>query len=38
MSPDLAKARSVECHASAFGQRWLSWQARLIDAAMTALT
>jgi cardiolipin synthase len=38
MLPDLANARSVECHASAIGQRWLSWQTKLIDAAMTAMT
>ena len=38
MLPDLANARSVECKGSAFGQRWLSWQTKLIDAAMTALT
>jgi cardiolipin synthase len=36
--PDLAKARSVECNASAIGQRWLSWQTKLIDAAVTTLT
>jgi cardiolipin synthase len=38
LRPDLANARSVECNASAFGQRWLNWQTRLIDAAVTALT
>jgi cardiolipin synthase len=38
MLPDLANARSVECQSSAFGQRWLDWQTKLIDAAMTALT
>lgn len=38
MLPDLANARSVECNASAIGQRWLSWQTKLIDAAMTTIT
>ena len=38
MIPDLANAVSVECNASAFGQRWLSWQTKLIDVAVTALT
>jgi cardiolipin synthase len=38
MLPDLANARSVECQSSAFGRRWLDWQTKLIDAAMTALT
>ncbi len=37
MLPDLANARAVECQASVIGQRWLSWQTKLIDAAMTAL-
>lgn len=36
--PDLANAKSIECHASLMGQRWLNWQAKLIDAAVTALT
>lgn len=36
--PDLANATSVECHASLIGQRWLNWQTRLIDFAVTALT
>ena len=38
MIPDLANAVSIECSASAFGQRWLSWQTKLIDVAVTALT
>lgn len=38
MLPDLANAVSVECNASPIRQRWLSWQTKLIDAAMTALT
>ena len=38
MMPDLMNARSVECNASALGQRWLTWQTKLIDAALTALT
>lgn len=38
MIPDLANAKSVECHASLMGQRWLNWQTKLIDAAVTALT
>ncbi|HXI24097.1 MAG TPA: phosphatidylserine/phosphatidylglycerophosphate/cardiolipin synthase family protein [Pyrinomonadaceae bacterium] len=38
MLPDLANARSVEGNASAIGQRWLSWQTKLIDAAVTTLT
>ena len=35
---DLANATPVECHASAMSQRWLNWQTKVIDAAMTALT
>lgn len=35
---DLANATPVECQASAISQRWLSWQTKVIDAAMTALT
>jgi len=35
---DQANAASIECHASAFSQRWLGWKTKLIDAAMTALT
>jgi cardiolipin synthase len=38
MLPDLANARSVECNASVIGQRWLSWQTKLIDAAVTTIT
>ena len=38
VAADLANAASIECHASARSQRWLSWQVKLIDAAMTALT
>ena len=36
--PDMSNARSIECKASAFRQRWLNWQTKLIDAAVTALT
>lgn len=36
--PDQANATSIECHASAISQRWLSWKTRLIDAAVTVLT
>jgi cardiolipin synthase A/B len=36
--PDLANSRAVECHASSMSQRWLGWQTKLIDAAMTTLT
>ena len=35
---DQANAASIECHASAISQRWLSWKTRLIDAAVTVLT
>lgn len=38
MIPDSANANSVECHASLISQRWLNWQTKLIDAAVTALT
>ncbi len=38
MIPDLANSRPVECRASAASQHWLSWQAKLLDAAMTVLT
>jgi hypothetical protein len=38
MLPDLATASSVECHASEIGKRWLDWQAKLIEAAVSALT
>jgi cardiolipin synthase len=38
MLPDLATARTVECHASEIGKRWLDWQTKLIDAAVSALT
>ena len=36
--PDLANAKSAECRSSAVGRRWLSWQTRLLDLAMNALT
>jgi cardiolipin synthase A/B len=38
MRPDLAAAVSADCNASALGQRWLSWQTKVIDLAMDALT
>ena len=38
MLPDLAAARAVECHATEIGKRWLDWQTKLIDAAVSALT
>jgi cardiolipin synthase A/B len=38
MLPDLARARTVECHASEIGKRWLDWQTKLIDVAVSALT
>jgi cardiolipin synthase A/B len=38
MLPDLATARTVECHASEIGKRWLDWQTKLIDVAVSALT
>lgn len=38
MLPDVANSVAVNCHASAFDLRWLSWQNRLIDFAVTALT
>jgi cardiolipin synthase A/B len=36
--PDLANAKSTECRISALGQRWLSWQTKLIDLTMNTLT
>ena len=36
--PDVANSIAVDCHASAFDLRWLNWQNRLIDFAVTALT
>ena len=38
MLPDLATATTVECHASDIGKRWLDWQTKLIDAAVSTLT
>jgi cardiolipin synthase len=38
MLPDLAHATAVECHASEIGKRWLDWQTKLIDVAVSALT
>lgn len=38
MLPDLAHATTVECHASEIGKRWLDWQTKMIDAAVSALT
>ena len=38
MLPDVANSIAVDCHASAFDLRWLNWQTRLIDFAVTALT
>jgi len=36
--PDFANSVAVDCHASAFDLRWLNWQNRLIDFAVTTLT
>lgn len=38
MLPDVANSVAVDCHASAFDLRWLNWQNRLIDFAVTTLT
>jgi cardiolipin synthase len=38
MLPDLAAAATVDCHASEIGKRWLDWQTKLIDVAVSALT
>jgi cardiolipin synthase A/B len=38
MLPDLATATTAECHASEIGKRWLNWQTKLIDVAVSALT
>ena len=38
MLPDLANARSVDCKASIAGKQLLSFQMRLLDAALTILT
>lgn len=38
MLPDSAYATAVECHASEIGKRWLDWQTKLIDVAVSALT
>jgi cardiolipin synthase A/B len=36
--PDVAHSVAVDCQASAFDLRWLNWQNRLIDFAVTTLT
>ena len=38
MLPDLASATAVECHASEIRKRWLGWQTKMIDVAVSALT
>lgn len=38
MMADLANSRPVPCEASNISKHWLSWQARLLDAAMEVLT
>ncbi len=38
MLPDLAYATAVECHASEIRKRWLNWQTKLIDVAVSTLT
>lgn len=38
MLPDLAYATTVACHASEIRKRWLDWQTKLIDAAVSTLT
>ena len=38
MLPDLAYATAVECNASEIGKRWLDWQTKLIDVAVSTLT
>jgi cardiolipin synthase A/B len=38
MTPDLSQARAVECRASTFSKRWLSWRIKLLDAALEVLT
>lgn len=38
MLPDVGNSVAVDCHASAFDLRWLNWQNRLIDFAVTTLT
>jgi cardiolipin synthase len=38
MLPDSAYATAVECHASEMGKRWLDWQTKLIDVAVSTLT
>ncbi|HVS20673.1 MAG TPA: phosphatidylserine/phosphatidylglycerophosphate/cardiolipin synthase family protein, partial [Pyrinomonadaceae bacterium] len=38
MLRDLARSVAVNCHASAVGKHWLSFQTRLLDAALTILT
>jgi len=35
---DLARCVAADCHASAIGRHWLSFQMRLLDAALTILT
>lgn len=38
MLPDLAHTNKVDCHASEFDKRWLNWQTKVIDIAVSALT
>jgi cardiolipin synthase A/B len=38
MIADLANSRPVPCDASTISRHWLSWQTRLLDAAMEVLT
>lgn len=38
MLPDLSSATAVECHASELRKRWLDWQTKLIDVAVSTLT
>jgi cardiolipin synthase A/B len=38
MLPDLGRATTTDCQASEIGKRWLDWQTKLIDAAVSTLT
>jgi cardiolipin synthase len=38
MIQDLMNSSSVECHAGPVGKLWLSWQMKLLEAAMTSFT
>jgi cardiolipin synthase len=38
MLPDLGRARDVECTASTWSKQWLSWEMKLLDAAIEVLT